>query len=145
MSEYPVKTLSQDDLFNLELIKKDKLSDLLFLIGTLIGIYVNSKAEQDIVCPEETHTSGQSEAAEETSLTELVVVVILLFLGGVIILSYTARARLSKQISELDGEPDISVINNIAGSKLDILGLFFRMIGYVLSAVGNQIKADNPV
>ncbi|HWR60622.1 MAG TPA: hypothetical protein VN580_03375, partial [Clostridia bacterium] len=108
-------------------------------------IYVNAKAEQDILRPEETHSSGQGEAAEETSLTELVVVVVLLFLGGVILIAYTAYARLNKQIAELDAEPDTAVINNIAGSKLDILGLLLRIAGYVLSAAGNQIKADNPV
>lgn len=145
MSECPVKTISQDDLFDLELIKKDKLSDLLFLIGTFIGMYVNSKAEQKIVCPEEAQASSQSEAAQETTPSELIVVVILLFLSGTIILANTAYTRLNKQITDLNKEPDMTFINYIAGSKLNILGLLIRIVGYVFSFVGNQIKAENPV
>lgn len=142
---YPADTISQDDLFNLGLLQKDKVSDLLFLIGTLLGIYANTEAEQEIVCPEKSKASGRSEAEKSTSRSELIVVVILLFLAAAIILTYTAYARLGKQVSELDKEPDMTILNNISGSKLNILGLLLRIAGYTLSAVGNQIKADNPV
>ena len=141
----PGNTISQDDLFNLDLIQKDKTSDLLFLIGTLIGMYVNSKAEQQILCPEETQDSSQSAAAREATLGELVVIFILFFLAAAVILTSTACARLSKQKSEISEEPDQTTINNIKGSELNILGLLLRVIGYVLSAVGNQIRVDNPV
>lgn len=144
-SKCPVETTSQDDLFNLELIQNDKTADILFLIGTLLSMYVNTKAEQRILCPEEVQTLGQSAAAQQSTLSELIVVVILLFLAAAIILTYTAYTRLSKQKAELSKEPDQTVINNITGSELNIIGLLIRVVGYVLSAVGNQIKADNPV
>ena len=141
----PGKIISQDDLFNLDLIQKDKTSDILFLIGTIIGMYVNTKAEQQILCPEETQASSQSAAAREATLGELVVIFILFFLAAAVILTATACARLSKQKAEISEEPDQTTINNIKGSELNILGLLLRVIGYVLSAVGNQIRVDNPV
>ncbi len=144
-SRCPVEVISQDDLFDLELIQNDKASDMIFLIGTLIGIYVNTKAEQEILCPEKTQSSSQSTAANEATFSELIVVVILCFLVGTVIIAYTECIRLSRQKAELSKDPDQSVINNIKGSELNILGLFLRIAGYTFSVVGNQIKADNPV
>ena len=144
-SKGSAKTISQDDLFNLELIQKDKISDILFIIGTLIGMYVNSEAEHKIVCPEETQTSSQSAVTQETTTNELIIVVILLFLAGTIILAYTAYTRLSKLKAELSKDTDQSVINNISGSELAVLGFFIRIVGYVTSYVGNRIMDDNPI
>ncbi len=146
MSDFlPTDTISQDDIFNLDLIQKDITSDILFLIGTLLGLYANIKAEDEIVCPEESKASDQSEAEKSTSRNELIVVVLVFFLAAAIILTYTAYTRLDKQVSELDKEPDMTFINNISGSKLNILGLLLRISGYIISIIGNQIKADNPV
>ena len=144
-SNCSVETISQDDLFNLELIQKDKISDVLFLIGTLISMYVNSKAEQKIVCSEETQTSSQSSAAEQATTSELIIVVVLLFLSATIILAYTSSARLSKQKAELSKDADQTTINNISGSELVVLGFLIRIVGYVTSYVGNRIRADNPI
>ncbi|HYF82883.1 MAG TPA: hypothetical protein VEB00_07625 [Clostridia bacterium] len=140
-----IKTISQDDLFNLELIQKDKVSDVLFLIGTLIAMYVNSKAEQKILCPEVTQASGDSAVAQATTINELVIVVVLLFLAATIILAYTSSTRLSKLKAEKGKTADQTVINNISGNELVVLGFLIRIVGYITSYVGNRIRADNPI
>lgn len=133
-----------DDLNELELIQYDKLSDLVFLIGTYIGIYANLKAEQDIISQKEKKTC-QSQAASETTIDDLVLIVILLFLIGTILIAFTAVTRLKKQLATICENLNPSALNNIKGSVINIIGLILRITGYVFSATGNRIRAANPI
>ena len=144
-SNHPAENTSQDDLFELELIRDDIISDILFLIGTLISIHVNFEAEKEIVCPEETQTSVQSTAAVEATRIGRIIIVILLFLAGTIIIAYTTYSRLSKQKAELSESSGQVVLNNIKGGELVLAGLLIRIAGYVLSYAGSRIRAENPV
>lgn len=144
-SNCPAKAISQDDLFELELIQDGKVSNLLFLIGTLIAIYANDKEEEDILCPEENQTFNQNTVSPETSRSYLIVIFNLLFLAGGLILVYTSVARLKKEESEISEDSSISFINSLRGSEIIVIGAILRVIGYALAAIGNKIKADNPV
>jgi len=128
-------SISGKALFDLDMVEKDMISDLLFLVGTLLGMSINYKARQDIICPEAKKTS---------SGVDPVIIVVLLFLIGTSILAYTAYSRLKRQVSEPDGEPDRTAVNNIKGTELNLTGLLFRITGYILSIIGISMKNVSP-
>lgn len=134
-----------DDLFDLNLIRQDKISNILFLIGTLIALYTNYKEEQEIVRSVEKQTFNKVVVTPAINLSDLLIEFNLLFLIGSIIIANTASARINKQ--ELDINKDISVLrtNNLTGSKIILFGICLRIAGYILGVVGNKIRADNPV
>lgn len=136
--------MSDKDLLNLDLVQKDLTSDFLFLVGTLLGMSLNLKAEQDIVNPEASNPTGGNEAEKGSSGTDPVVVVIALFLVATSILAYTAVSRLDILESEQPMEPDMTADRNINGTKLNIIGLLFRITGYILSIIGIQMKNAGP-
>ncbi|HYE83818.1 MAG TPA: hypothetical protein VEG39_16850 [Clostridia bacterium] len=143
--DYQIKNINPDDAFELQLVRNDIISDILFLIGTFISISVNLEAEKEIVCPEETNTPAQDAAVVEDSRISRISIVILLFLAGTIIIAYTAYQRLNKQKAELNESSGQADINNIKGGELVITGLLLRIIGYIISFAGIRIRAENPV
>ncbi len=141
----PAGTISQDDLSELKLLEIDNISSVFFLIGTFIAMYATSEAEQEIVSPGKNQPSGRSVATPTSSRSELLILFNILFFIGSILLANTASARLSKQKSDISKNGTQSEINNLKGTEIVLLGIIFRIVGYVLAIIGNKLRADNPV
>lgn len=133
-----------EDALELVLVRNDIISDILFLIGTFISIFVNLEAEEELICPEEAQTPGLDAAAAETSRIGRISIVILLFLAGTVIIAYTAFSRLNRQKAELKESSGQKEINKIKGGELVLTGLLIRIAGYILSFAGTRITAGNP-
>jgi hypothetical protein len=136
--------LSPDSAFDLELVQQDLLSDLVFLIGTLISIYQNKKAEQEIINPAE-NQSPAGDYPEYEAPFGFGPIVLVLFLIGTAILAFAAIQRLNKEKYEAGPNPDQTTINNLNGGEMVIFGQFVRITGYIISILGEQIRAANPI
>lgn len=137
--------LNPDDAFELEMVQQDLLSDLVFLIGTLISIYQNKKAEQEILNPEENLPSPTGAFQSEEVPFGFGPIVLVLFLIGTAILAMAAMQRLDKQKAEAGPNPDQTTANNIKGGEIVITGQLIRIIGYIISIFGENIRNANPV
>lgn len=139
------KMFDQNEAFELKAIHQSLLSDALFLIGTIISINENTRAEQEIVNPDRNQISAMGTAFEDTAPIGLGIVVLTLFLIGTAILALTALERVNRQKAEAGESADQTTINNIKGGETVILGQLLRIIGYIISIAGESIKAANPV
>jgi hypothetical protein len=144
-SKYPAEAISQDDLSELKLLEVDNISNLLFLIGTLIAMYATSEAEKEIVRPEDARTSSRGAATPISSRNELLILFNILFLIGTILLAYTVRSRIDNQKADISRDSSQVRINNFTGNEIVLSGIIFRIVGYVFAIIGNKIKADNPL
>ena len=137
--------LNQDDSFDLKLVRQDLLSDIIFLIGTLISISQNTDAEEKIINPGEKQPSEASSASPDNIPFGFGPIVLVLFLIGTTILAFTASERLNRQKAEAAGNADQTTLDNIKGGEIVILGQLIRIVGYITSITGEGIRAANPV
>ena len=137
--------LGQEDTFELGLIRQDLISDALFLIGTLISISQNIKAEKEIIGPTENKPSMLNAASPKNVSFGFGPVVLVLFLAGTSVLAAAATERLNKQKAKAANNADQTTAKNINGGEIIILGQLIRIIGYIISISGTRIKDENPV
>lgn len=137
--------LNREDTFELQLIHEDLLADALFLIGTIIAINQNTADEEKIINPDKNQTPGTSMADTDNAPLGLGTLPLQLFLAATIILAATGSERLNKQKSEAGNSPDQTTANNIKGGEIVIFGQLLRIIGYIISIMGENIKTANPV
>lgn len=140
-----VKSNKKDNLESLELIYKDRIGDLLFLIGTILAFISNYQAEKAIIQPEEKPPVKENTTALTISPAELIVLFNLFFLVATIILTYTAYTRLMKDKTDISKNTSPTIVNNLFGNGLATLGSTIRVVGFALGAIGNQIRANNPI
>lgn len=135
----------QDDLSELALIQQSKVADLLFLIGTFISMHANLEAEQEIINPKKNKASDQNTSAPAVNRTELITIFLILFLIGTAISANTLSERIKKEKAELSKDTSQSRINHLEGSELVLFGTLIRIVGYIISIVGNIIRTNNPI
>lgn len=136
--------LNQEDAFELSLVRQDLLSDAVFLIGTLISIGQNIKAEEEIINVEENQPAETISDFSDIVPFGLGLAPLVLFLIGTAIIAYTSTERLNRDKAEAGSNPDQSTINNIKGSEIVIFGQFIRITGYLISILGEKVKLANP-
>lgn len=131
--------------FNLELVHLERIGDILFYIGTILALISTYQEEQSLFCTQPNESSGQREPTSANNYSKTIALAGWLFLAAVLIFSTTSYLRLVEQKSSTPEDAPISNKRNLAGSRIVTIGNFIKVIAFTLTAVGAQIKADNPL
>jgi hypothetical protein len=113
---------------DLSLVYQQRSGDILFLIGTLLAIISTYQAEQSIV------TSTKDNSANTTALASW------LFFIANIIFVHVAIIRLVEL-----SQPTNSKVSPLMlrGSNFTVIGDIFKVIGFGIAAIGNQLQANS--
>lgn len=116
---------------SLSLVKDERISDILFLIATIMALISTYQAEKEIIAKEFKKESLPDDSAYTIAVTSWT------FFIASIILAYVAITRYN-QIATTD--PDVSPLT-LKGGKFTAIGNILSVIGYGLAAIGDQLKA----
>ncbi|MCG1025402.1 hypothetical protein [Dehalobacter sp.] len=127
------KTINTNNFeLDLSLIYKERTGDILFLIGTLLAIISTYQAVQSTIGKYFFRSSKNDSAFTIATASWL-------FFAASIIFAYVAVIRY-EEVAAID--PYISS-STLLGGKFTAIGNTVKVIGFGLSAIGNQIKANS--
>ena len=130
-----------------KLIQQKRIGDILFFIGTTLDWAATSQEEQTIVLTRMKQLSSQEASNLTNNTAKIFALESWSFLIAVLIFANVSYARLKDQEAYiLTNAPNapLSSNNNLFGSYLVVIGNLVKVIGFSLTAIGNQIKANNP-
>ncbi|HVJ48128.1 hypothetical protein [Desulfitobacterium sp.] len=119
---------------DLSLVYKERVGDILFLLGTILAIISTYQAEQSIVTKLLRIKSTQDNSANTTALASW------LFFTASIIFANVAIIRLVELKQPTNSKVSPSILR---GSKFTVIGNIFKVVGFGLAAIGNQLKANS--
>lgn len=120
---------AHETAFELSLVKDERIGDVLFLIAAIIALISTYQAEETIFSEEFSETPLPDRSARTIAVSSWT------FLIGSILIAYVAIVRY-RQIAAADASPLM-----LKGRWFTALGDIVSVIGFGLSAVGDQMKA----
>lgn len=118
---------------DLSLVYQERLGDIIFLIGTILAIISTRQAERSIIGKLLKIKFTQNDSAYTIAAASW------LFFVASIIFAYTAIIRYDEI---LETDPNVSPLT-VRGGKATAIGNIFKVIGFGLAAIGNQLKANS--
>ncbi|MGE5632765.1 MAG: hypothetical protein ACM3TR_16985 [Caulobacteraceae bacterium] len=131
----------EKEKFDLELIQKDRIGNILFIIGILFAWSALDKLQQSIT-GKQTQQSLDNAASTppENPAKALALSNWIYLIAGLIFLT-TAYVRLKEDIAVMSESPSPSSKKLVTGHKIVTIGNFFKTIGYTTAAIGNEVIA----
>lgn len=125
----------QRERFALSLVYQERIGDILFLIGTLLAIISTYQAERIIVdiIFDRRPRSERDDSANTIALESWFFFIASIIFARVGVIRWTELIA-----SKAEAAPLL-----IKGSELSTLGGIIKVIGFGLSAIGNQLKANS--
>lgn len=131
MSKDEKMNATDREIFELGLIKQERIGDILFFIGTLLAFTAADQAEAAVLqTQQETKKSLGDDALKTLTIESWI------FLAASIFFANTAALRLKELEAGSESIPDKELL---CGSKIATSGSFIKAFGFALNAVGNQI------
>lgn len=121
---------AQETAFELSLVKDERIGDVLFLIASIIALISTYQAEEAIII-EFSQTPQPDRSARTVAASSWT------FLIGSILIAYVAIVRYRETAASA---PDASPLI-LKGRWFTALGDIVSVIGFGLSALGDQMKA----
>lgn len=121
---------AQETAFELSLVKDERIGDVLFLIASIIALISTYQAEEAIII-EFSQTPQPDRSARTVAASSWT------FLIGSILIAYVAIVRYRETAASA---PDASPLM-LKGRWFTALGDIVSVIGFGLSALGDQMKA----
>jgi len=119
----------------LSLIYQERFGDILFLLGTILAIISGYQAEQSIVTKLlRIKSTKDNKAANTISLASW------LFFAASIIFAHVAIIRLIELNQSTNSKVSPLMLR---GSNFLVIGDIFKVFGFGLAAIGNQLKAKS--
>ncbi|NLI91142.1 MAG: hypothetical protein GX434_02735 [Peptococcaceae bacterium] len=128
-----MNTSNQNIYFDLNLIYQERFGDVLFLIGTILAIISTYQAEKFTLEKLFKIIPSQNNSAYTIAAASWI------FFIASIIFAYVAIARYDEVKST---DPNVSPVT-LKGGEITAIGNIFKVIGFGLAAVGNQLKANS--
>lgn len=125
---------------DLSLNENERVGDVLFLIGTIIALISTDQTEKALLEPPRqvnNVSKERSQALKTLALSSWI------FLIATIIFAFTALARLRQLSNEQSLQNSNPNTSNLFGLTVTTTGNFFKVIGFGLAAIGNQIRAGS--
>ena len=122
---------AHETAFDLSLIKDERIGDVLFLIASMIALISTYQAEETIIIEEFSQTPQPDRSARTVAASSWT------FLIGSILIAYVAIVRYREIAASA---PDASPLM-LKGRWFTALGDIVSVIGFGLSALGDQLKA----
>jgi hypothetical protein len=119
---------------DLSLVYQERVGDILFLLGTILAIISTYQAEQFIVTKLLRIKSTQDYSLNTTAQASW------LFFIASIIFANVAIIRLIELKQSTDSKVSPLMLR---GSKFTAIGNLFKVVGFGLAAIGNQLKASS--
>ena len=116
---------------DLSLVYQERVGNILFLIGTILAIISTYQAEESILSKLSKSKPKSDKSGYSIAMASW------LFLISSIVFAHVAIIRLI-ELTQSRGS-DISPIV-LKGSKIAVMGDIFKVIGFGLAAIGNQLK-----
>lgn len=135
--------LSNKDIFDLGLIQKEKLGDILFGIGTILAWISSKQAEANIIQGKTEQPSYQDGATSENDPAKTVALAAWVFLAAIIIFAITSYKKFVEQKSDINASSSPADYKKLAGSEITAFGNIVKVIGFTIVAVGDQITANS--
>ncbi|MDR3491582.1 MAG: hypothetical protein P4M12_06000 [Gammaproteobacteria bacterium] len=110
------------------MVHQQRSGDILFLIGTLLAIISTYQAEQSII------KSTKDNSANTTALASW------LFFIANIIFAHVAIIKLV-ELCQLTNSKVSPLM--LKGSSFTVIGDIFKVIGFGIAAIGNQLQANS--
>ena len=125
---------------DLQLNQNERVGDILFLIGTIAALISTDQTEKALLEP----PAQANKAAKESSqaLKTLALSSWIFFMAS-IIFTVTAFARLRELNIEQSLPNSTPNTGNLFGQNVTTIGNVFKLIGFGLAAIGNQIRAGS--
>ena len=126
----------------LKFIRQKRVGDMLFFIGTILDWTATSQEEQTIIQTRMKGLSNQEASDITDNNARTYALESWLFLVAVILFTNVSYARLKEQ--EANRPTNIPLSNkDIIPSYVVVIGNIFKVIGFALTAIGNQLKANS--
>ncbi|EHQ90577.1 hypothetical protein [Desulfosporosinus youngiae] len=117
---------------DLSLVKDERISDILFVIASIIALISTYQAEKEIIAKEFNKESIADNSAYTIAASSWT------FFIGSIIFTYVSVARYCQIATD---DPDVSPLT-LKGGKYSVVGNIISVIGFCLVAIGDQLKAN---
>lgn len=130
-------------IFDLELNQLDRFANILFIIGAIVALQSTDITEQSIILGQIQPLSTQEESAFTYEIAKLLALANWTYLAAGILFLNTAYARLEEDEASISQNASLSSKERLLGRKIVVTGNIFKIIGYFLSATGNEIIADS--
>ena len=118
----------------LSLIYQERVGDSLFLLGTILAIISNYQAEQSIITKLLRIKPTKDNSANITALASW------FFFTASIIFVHVAIIRLIELKQPTNSKVSPLMLR---GSKFTVIGDIFKVVGFGLATIGNQLKANS--
>ncbi len=118
---------------DLSLIYQERIGDILFLIGTILAIISTYQAEKALIVKIFNIRSAPNNSAYTIASASWI------SLAASIIFAYVAIIRYDEVAAT---DPNVSPLT-LRGGKTTIIGDLFKVIGFGLAAIGNQLKVNS--
>lgn len=129
--------------FNLELTQLDRLANSLLTVAVIVSFHSTDIAEESIILGQTQQLSSQEASAFLFDINKsLALVNWINLIAGSIILNNTL-ARLEQDKASLSQNPSLSGKERLKGREIVVTGNTFKVIGYILAAVGNETIAES--
>jgi hypothetical protein len=141
------KTDKYKNIFELELLQKNKLANILFILGITISFTALNKQVLSIkktaVKPSLDH---QESAVSKYNFEKSLALVNWIYLIAGLLYVYTSSTRLQDRIAARPRKSSSLLFEKgIRGNKMVVDGTIFKVIGYLSSALGREIIADSTI
>lgn len=126
----------------LKFIRQKRVGDMLFFIGTILDWTATSQEKQTIIQTRMKGLSNQEASDITDNNARTYALESWLFLVAVILFTNVSYARLKEQ--EANRPTNVPLSNkDIIPSYVVVIGNIFKVIGFALTAIGNQLKANS--
>ena len=129
-------------IFDLGLIKQEKVGDILFIIGTLLYWISANQSEQAILKDISQKFSGQQSGNQSNNSSVTIAMASWIFLIASLIFSKIALIRLSELRATMSNTSS-SNIRKLKGTEIATIGNIIKSVGFAITAIGNQISAQS--
>jgi hypothetical protein len=130
-------------IFELGLLRKDKIANIIFTLGVTAASLGLNQREQSIIQTGRKQFLNHASTISEYNLEKSFVLANWIYLISGIIFISTATTSLEEKISTEPMNASLSSEKSINGSKMVVLGNISKIIGYILTALGREITAGS--
>ena len=127
---------------SVELIQQKRVGDILFFIGTILDWTATSQEEQITFQTRIQQLSRQDTSYLANSTARIFALESWCFLVAVLIFANVSYVKLKEQEANMPSNAPLSSKENIFASYILVIGNIVKVIGFSLTAIGNQIKAN---
>lgn len=132
------QNLNYEKIVDLTFNKDERTGTILFLIGAAIALIATDQTEEAL--SESAEQFGQASEKRRQALKTLTISSWVFFMAN-IIFTWVALLRLRRQSMEQKVKNSVLAASSLFGLTLTTIGNFLKLIGFGLTAIGNQIRA----